>query len=73
MSVMGQERTLAALDFMSAIPPITDVISGKTDIGDCTSGFGIKQTKSLGKRTLRPRVIQCSACGRGLRPVPPPG
>ncbi len=25
MSVMGQERTLAALNFMSALPPITDI------------------------------------------------
>ncbi len=25
MSVMGQERTSAALDFMSALPPITDI------------------------------------------------
>ncbi len=27
MSVMGQERTLAAMDFMSALPPITDINS----------------------------------------------
>jgi len=25
---MGQERTLAALDFMSALPPITDIVTG---------------------------------------------
>ena len=31
MSVMGQERTLAALDFMSALPPITDIAA---DMGD---------------------------------------
>ena len=29
MSVMGQERTLAALDFMSAIPPKADVNAKK--------------------------------------------
>ncbi len=39
MSVMGQERTSAALDFMSALPPITDIISGKTDIGDLMSVY----------------------------------
>ncbi len=39
MSVMGQERALAVLDFMSAIPPITDIISGKTDIGNFMSAF----------------------------------
>ncbi len=37
MSVMGQERTLAALDFMSALPPKADVISEKTDIDDSMS------------------------------------
>ena len=37
MSVMGQERTLAVLEFMSAIPPITDIIGGKTDIGNSMS------------------------------------
>ncbi len=39
MSVMGQERTLAALDFMSALPPTTDINSGKTDIGNLMSAF----------------------------------
>ncbi len=28
MSVMGQERTLTTLDFMSALPPITDMVAG---------------------------------------------
>ncbi len=34
MSVMGQERSLAALDFMSALPPITDIAAdmGITDL-----------------------------------------
>ncbi len=32
MSVMGQERTLAALDFMSAIGGKADEILGKADI-----------------------------------------
>ncbi len=41
MSVVGQERTLAVLDFMSAIPPLTDIISGKADIGDSMSAFGV--------------------------------
>ncbi len=39
MSVKDQERTLAALKFMSAIPPIADIISGKTDIGNLMSAF----------------------------------
>jgi len=39
MSVMGQERTSAVLEIMSALPPIADVISGKTDIGDFMSAF----------------------------------
>ena len=42
MSAPGQERTLAALDFMSALPPITDANSGKTDIGNFMSAFGCK-------------------------------
>ncbi len=32
MSVMGQERTLTALDFMSAFGGKADVIVGKADI-----------------------------------------
>ncbi len=39
MSVMGQERTFTALDYMSAMSPITDIISGKTDIGDAMSAI----------------------------------
>ncbi len=39
MSVMGQERTLSALDYMSAIPPIADVKREKADIGDFMSAF----------------------------------
>jgi hypothetical protein len=39
---MGQERTFTALDFMSALPPTTDVISGKTDIGNLMSALGCK-------------------------------
>ncbi len=39
MSVMGQERTLASLDFMSALPPIADVKREKADIGDFMSAF----------------------------------
>ncbi len=30
---LGQERTLAAMDFMSALPPITDIKREKADIG----------------------------------------
>ncbi len=37
MSVRGHKRTSAALDFMSALPPIPDIISGKADIGDSMS------------------------------------
>ncbi len=36
---MGQERTLAAIDFMSALPPITDINSAITDIGDSMSAL----------------------------------
>ncbi len=39
MSVMGQERTLSALDFMSAFGCKADVIAGKADIGESMSGF----------------------------------
>jgi hypothetical protein len=41
MSALGQERTLAALGFMSALPPTTDINSGKTDIGNFMSAFGV--------------------------------
>ena len=41
MSVMGQERTLAAMEITSALPPTTDVISEKADIGDSMSAFGV--------------------------------
>ncbi len=37
MSVMGQERTSAVLDFMSALPPKADVKREKADIGDFMS------------------------------------
>ena len=33
MSALGQERTLTALDFTSALPPKADEIVGKADIG----------------------------------------
>ncbi len=33
MSVLGQERTLSALDFMSALPPITDIVAGNSALG----------------------------------------
>jgi len=39
MSVMGQERTSAALDIMSAIPPKADVKREKADIGESMSAF----------------------------------
>ena len=42
MSVMGQEQTLAAEDFMSGLPPTTDIISEKADIGDSMSALGCK-------------------------------
>ncbi len=35
MSAMGQERTFAGLDFMSALPPTTD-------IGNDMSAFGVR-------------------------------
>jgi len=37
MTALGHKRTLAALDSMSALPPITDIISGKADIGNLMS------------------------------------
>jgi hypothetical protein len=37
MSAIGQERTLAALDFMSALPPKPDVKRQKADIGNLMS------------------------------------
>ena len=33
MSVMGQERTLAALEITSALPPITDVVPSMSEVG----------------------------------------
>ena len=36
MSVMGQERTLAALNFMSALPPLTDIV--RSELPDANSG-----------------------------------
>ncbi len=42
MSALGQERTLAALVFMSDLPPTTDIISRKTDIGDSMFAFGVR-------------------------------
>ena len=42
MSVMGQERTLAALEFMSVFGGKADEIEGKADIGDCMSVVGGK-------------------------------
>ncbi len=42
MTALGQERTLAALDFMTALPPKADVKREKTDIGDCMSVVGGK-------------------------------
>ena len=39
MSVMGQERTLAALDFMSALPPITDIAPERVEIAQAASGI----------------------------------
>ena len=39
MSALGQDRTFAALDFMSALPPTTDVKRQKADIGKFMSAF----------------------------------
>ena len=39
MSVMGQERTSAALDFMSVVGGKADVKREKADIGDFMSAF----------------------------------
>ena len=53
MSGLGQERTSAALDFMSALPPITNVISEKTDISVGLSALGCKPVVINGPANVR--------------------
>ena len=42
MTALGQERTLAALDFMSAFGGKADVIVGKADIGGWMPVIGVR-------------------------------
>ncbi len=53
MSVMGQERTSAALDFMSAFPPITDINSSNARywVTDLRKAITLSRSVFLGNPT----------------------